>query len=85
MRAKEEGVWTLVGGIYCGKQVAPNLYAEEVASCRYVIRQTEQQPVPVARRVGEVFGRPGRFQACRMNGDHVGIKPTLLEAACLLV
>lgn len=72
-----------VGGIFCGKQIAPNLYAEEVASRRYVIRETELQPF--GRRVGEVFGGDGRFQACRMNGDHVGIKHTLLAAACLLI
>lgn len=76
-----EGVW--VGGIFCGKQIAPNLYAEEVASRRYVIRETELQSF--GRRVGEVMGGEGRFQACRMNGEHVGMKPSLLEAACMLV
>lgn len=76
-----DGFW--VGGVFCGKQIATNLYAEEVASRRYVIRETEMQSF--GRRLGEVMGGDGRFQACRMNGEHVGVKRALLEAACLLV
>lgn len=76
-----DGFW--IGGVFCGKEIAPKLYAEEVASRRYVIRETELPQF--GRRVGEVMGGDGRFQACRMNGEHVGVKTTLLEAARLLV
>lgn len=74
------GVW--IGGIDCGRRIAPELCAEEVASRRHVIRNTSQPSF--ARRLGEVFGGGGHFQACRMNGDHVGIGRSLLEAAQLL-
>lgn len=76
-----EGYW--IGGIFCGTQIAPNLYAESVASRRFVIRETEMQPF--GRRVGEVFGGDGVYQACTMKGDHVGKRPSLLQAALLLV
>lgn len=70
-------------GIYAGRMIAPNLYAEDVANARWVIRSVEHQPFP--KRVGEVMGSSGRFQAMRMNGDHVAMKRTLHEAACALV
>lgn len=76
-----DGYW--VGGIFCGRQIAPNLFAEEVASRRFVIRETEMQPF--GRRVGEVFGGDGVYQACTMKGNHVGKRPSLLQAALLLV
>lgn len=70
-------------GIYAGKEIAPNLYTENVANAQWVIRSLEHQPFP--KRVGEVMGSSGRFQAMRMNGDYVAMNRTLLEAACALV
>ncbi|MEC4720420.1 hypothetical protein RY831_14755 [Noviherbaspirillum sp. CPCC 100848] len=78
---EEEGV--TICGIFAGRKIAPNLYAEDVANARWVIRSVEHQPFP--KRVGEVMGSGGRFQAMRMNGDHVAMKRNLLEAACALV
>lgn len=78
---EENGV--TICGIYAGKEIAPNLYAENGANARWVIRSLEHQPFP--KRVGEVMGSSGRFQAMRMNGDYVAMNQTLLEAACALV
>lgn len=72
-----------IGGIFVGKLVAPKLYAEEVANRRWLIRQHVSPDF--AKRVGEVMGGNGRFQAMLMKGDHVGIKTTLVDAAQLLV
>ena len=76
----KHGLWA--GGVFCGKEIAPKLYAEEVANRRYVIRTADTH---IARRLGEVMGGDGRFQACTMKGDHVGVEKSLLTAANLLL
>lgn len=72
----------VIGGIFCGTEISTNLFAEEVASSRWVIRYRES--ADFAKRIGEVMGGLGRYQAMLMRGDHVGVKPTLLAAAQLL-
>jgi cytoskeleton-binding toxin CbtA-like protein len=54
-----------VGGVYCGTRVAPGLFAEEVASNRYVIRHLAAPNY--TKRVGEVMGSKRIYQAMRMN------------------
>ena len=73
----------VIGGIFCGSEISTNLFAEEVASSRWVIRYRESSDF--AKRIGEVMGGQGRYQAMLMRGDHVGVKPTLLAAAQLLM
>lgn len=72
-----------IGGVYCGNRVAPGLFAEEVASHRYVIRHLASPDC--TRRVGEVMGQQSIFQAMRMNGDHVAICMSLADAAKRLI
>ena len=72
-----------IGGIFCGTEISTDLFAEEVASSRWVIRY--RQSADFAKRIGEVMGGHGRYQAMLMRGDHVGVKPTLLAAAQLLI
>lgn len=72
-----------IGGIFCGKRVKPGLYAEEVASRRYVIRRLASADFP--QRVGEVMGGQGRFQSMAMNGDHVKMCSSLIAAAKSLI
>ena len=74
-----EGFW--VDGVFVGKRIAPGLFAEMVASHRYMIRCCTGSTS--AKRVGEVFGA-GPFQACRVRGEHVGNARSLVEAARLL-
>jgi hypothetical protein len=52
-------------------------YAEPVHSARWHIRNADD------RRLGEVFGGKGRYQAQRMDGTMVG-KATSLEKAAML-
>lgn len=73
-----------IGGVFCGNRIAVGLFAEEVASRRYVIRQLSTS-VDFAKRIGEVMGGEGRFQAMRMNGEHVSINSTLKKAANRLI
>lgn len=72
-----------IGGIFCGKRVKPGLYAEEVASRRYVIRRLTS--TDLLHRVGEVMGSQGRFQSMAMNGDHVKMCSSLVAAAERLI
>jgi hypothetical protein len=72
-----------VGGVYCGTRVAPGLFAEEVASNRYVIRHLAAPNY--TKRVGEVMGSQQIYQAMRMNGDYVAICMSLADAAKRLV
>lgn len=76
----KDGIWA--GGVFCGKEIEPSLFAEEVANRRFVIRCADAH---IARRLGEVMGGDGRFQALTMKGDHIGIGKTLREAARLLL
>ena len=74
----------VLGTVYCGSQIAPGLFAEEVGSGRFLIRVAEG--TDHATRVGEVFGgapRAGRahYQALTMKGDQVASKSSLKAAA----
>lgn len=73
----------VIGGVFCGSELSPNLFAEEVASSRWVIRFCKSADFP--QRVGEVMGGRGRYLAMLMRGEFIGVKPTLLAAAQLLV
>jgi hypothetical protein len=73
----------VIGGVHVGKAIGSSLFSEEVASCRFVIRSNEED-AGFAKRLGEVFGGSGRYQACLMRGDHVGNATSLLEAARIL-
>ena len=78
-----DGHWR-IGGVYVGRKISETLFAEQVASCRHVIRSNAQD-VGFAKRLGEVFGGSGDYQSCLMRGDLVGVAPSLLRAAQLLV
>jgi hypothetical protein len=74
----------VLGAVYCGSQIAPGLFAEEVGSGRFLIRVAEG--TDHAKRVGEVFGgapHAGRanYQAMTMKGDQVASKSSLKAAA----
>lgn len=74
----------VLGAVYCGSQIAPGLFAEEVGSGRFLIRVAAG--VNQATRVGEAFGgapRAGRahYQALTMKGDQVASKGSLKAAA----
>lgn len=74
----------VLGAVYCGSQIAPGLFAEDVGSERFLIRVAEG--TDHATRVGEVFGatpRAGRahYQALTMKGDQVASKSSLKAAA----
>lgn len=76
-----------IAGVYVGKKIAPGLFAEEVASRRFVIRQ--QSDAGHANRVGEVCGGTrtdgtSLFQAMTMKGDLKGSASTMLGAARVL-
>lgn len=77
-----DGNWT-VGGVFVGQQISDSLFSEKAASCRFVIRSNSADR-SFPKRVGEVFGRPGDYQACLMRGDHVGNAGSVLKAASLL-
>lgn len=72
-----------IGGILVGKQLEEGVFAEEVASCRYVIRSSIGSDYP--RRMGEVMGSNERFQAMLMDGTHVGMERSMTAAAGLLL
>lgn len=72
-----------IGGVYIGNRIAPRLFAEEVASHRYVIRHLVSPEY--TKRVGEVVGQQRIYQAMRMNGDHVAICMSLSDAAKRLI
>lgn len=72
-----------IGGVFCGNRLAPKLFAEEIASHRYVIRHLASPDY--TKRVGEVMGKQGCYQAMRMNGDHVAICSSLADAAKRLI
>ena len=74
----------VLGAVYCGSQLAPGLFAEEVGTGRFLIRVAEG--ADHATRVGEVFGgspRAGRahYQALTMKGAQVASKSSLKAAA----
>lgn len=76
-----------LGGVFCGRQIAKGLFAEEVASNRYLIRAAAGPNH--ATRVGEVCGSPrqgaaGGYQALTMKGDSVAVKDSLRAAAVTL-
>jgi len=73
------GGWS-IGSVYVGRQLNEHLYAEQVGDCRFVIRSTKGD-ASFAKRVGEVFGRNGDYQACTMRGTHVALATSVLEAA----
>lgn len=74
-----DGHWTICG-VYVGKKLNNHLYAEVVANRRFVIRSTMSDPT-FAKRLGEVFGGDGDFQACTMRGTHVALARSLIEGA----
>ncbi len=78
-KREPDGHWR-VSGVYVGRKLSAHLFAEPVASRRFVIRSTQSDPT-FAKRMGEVFGGDGDFQACTMRGDHVALARTLLEGA----
>lgn len=77
-----DGRWW-IGGVCAGRRIATGLFAESVANCRYMIRSTRGDP-SFAKRLGEVFGGRGRFQAVTVRGDHVGMASSLESAAEIL-
>lgn len=77
---EEDG--TFVGGVFVGPPINDDLFAEPVANARWVIRQSVD--TSFAKRLGEVMGGKGRYQAMRMDGSHVGMGPSLLAAAIQL-
>ena len=77
-----DGQWW-IGGVFAGRRVCAGLFAEAVASHRFMIRSTRADP-SFAQRLGEVFGGQGRFQAVTVRGDHVGMAKSLVEAAEIL-
>lgn len=79
----QDTVGEIIGGVFVGQRIAANLFAEEAAAHRWVIRSTEDHSFAV--RIGEVMGSRGRFQAMRMNGTHVAMKASLIEAARALL
>lgn len=72
-----------IGGVVVGKKLGEGVFAEEVASCRYVIRSSIGSDYP--RRMGEVMGSNQRFQAMLMDGTHVGVERSVKAAAGLLL
>jgi len=73
----------VIGGIDVGRALGEGLFSEEVGSCRFVIRSNKAD-ASFAKRLGEVVGRAGSYQACLMRGDHVGNAASLIEAAQML-
>lgn len=73
----------VIDGVYVGKQIGAGLFAEEVESDRFLIRSEGISELGLVR-VGEVFGPPGARSALSMNGQLIGRRRTLLEAARLL-
>lgn len=71
-----------LGGVFCGRQIAPGLYAETVETNRYLIRSAVG--TSHATRLGEVFGAATGFQAMTMAGQCVAREATLLAAAMAL-
>lgn len=83
---QEDG--SFIGGVFCGREIATDIFAEELTSRRFVIRKRIEPNY--AKRLGEVCGgrqiRGGcEFQSTRMNGEHVAMRPTLLAAVMTLV
>ena len=81
LKSEESGTW--LSGVFVGRKLAEDLYGEDVASCRILVRRVGEDK-SFAIRVGEVMGSNGTFQACRMNGEHVGVEKSVLSAAKLL-
>lgn len=76
-----------LGGVFCGREIAPGLFSEEFASCRFQIRLLVD--ADYARRIGEVVGSPrngaaGGYQALTPRGDTVAVKDSLVAAAKVL-
>ena len=74
----------VLGAVYCGSQIAPGLFAEEVGTGRFRIRVADG--TDQATRVGEVFGGStctgkGQYQALTMKGAQVASKSSLKAAA----
>jgi hypothetical protein len=77
----KEGLW--IGGLFVGREIRTDVFSEKVASCRYLVRCSINATHP--RRMGEVMGSNGRFQAMTMAGDHVGNASSLMDAVDMLV
>ena len=80
-RRLRRGLW--IGGLFVGQEIKPGVFSEKVSSCRYVVRSSIEGTQP--RRMGEVMGSNGRFQAMTMAGDHVGNATNLNSAVDLLL
>lgn len=71
-----------LGGVFCGRQIAPGLYAETVETNRFLIRAAVG--TSHATRLGEVFGAAASFQALTIEGQHVAREASLRAAAMAL-
>lgn len=77
-----------IGGVFCGKEIGNDLFAEKLTDRRYVIRQRIDPSY--ARRIGEVcggeqYGGGKCYQATKPNGDHVAIGKTFKAIAKTLI
>jgi hypothetical protein len=71
-----------LGGVYCGRRIAPGVYAEKIESGRYLIRRAIGSSH--AERRGEVVGSSGTYQALTMTGECVAREQSLRAAALAL-
>ena len=70
-------------GLYVGREIRPNVFAEKVASGRWMIRKAAQTG-DMPMRLGEVMGGNGQFLACTCKGDVKGKAHNLSAAATIL-
>jgi hypothetical protein len=77
----KEGLW--IGGLFVGRELKPDVFSEKVASCRYLVRSSINATHP--RRLGEVMGSNGRFQAMTMAGEFVANASSLMDAVDVLI
>lgn len=71
------------GSLYVGREVSPNVFAEKVATGRWMIRKAESTG-HMPMRIGEVMGGNGQFLACTCKGDVKGKAGNLLGAVAIL-
>lgn len=76
-----------MNGVFVGDEIAEGVFAEEVASRRFVIRQQSDSGHPY--RVGEVCGGKrsdgtSHYQAMTMKGDHIGSSSSKMGAVRML-
>lgn len=71
------------GSLFVGRELRPNVFAEKVASGRWMIRKASASG-HMPMRIGEVMGGNGQYLACTCKGDVKGKAGSLADAVSVL-